>query len=137
MTLARQAVIVERLSFNHSPDEPLTTLDQEVAVLVRAAAAAAATIPRENTDLLVGFAMRAIELIEAISEVVLNIQRQRVPPERHGSLPFPMTRRWDSSEIEQYLLEPSRSQVRLDDVQSYFVDLARWQVSILAPIVHA
>jgi hypothetical protein len=130
-------VIVARLPFSHLPNEPLTTLDQEVAALVRAAAAAAATIPRENTDLLVGFAMRTIELIAAISEVVLNIQRRRVPSEHRGTPPFPMTRRWDHFEIEQYLLDPSRSQIRLDELQSYFVDLARWQVSILAPTVHA
>jgi hypothetical protein len=130
-------VIVELLSFDHPPDEPLTTLEQEIGALVRATAAAAAAIPREDVDLLIGFAMRAIQLIEAISEVVLNIQRRRVPSGRRGSPPFPMTRRWDRFEIERYLLDPSRSRIRLDELQSYFVDLARWQVSILAPTVHA
>jgi hypothetical protein len=112
--------------------EPVTTLDAEIAVVVQAMAAAAAMIPRENVDLLVGFANRAIDLIEALSEIVADIQRRSV-----RSPAGPMAGRWDRFEMIEYLLDPSRSEIRFDQVKSYFVDLADWQLSILAPVARA
>jgi len=96
-----------------------------VVDVVNAIVSVARAIPRSDHDLMLGFALRAVKLIDLISAVLIELRPAHdTTPPRTG-VPSVLRCSCDPLEIADYLLDPRGSDLRLDELKACFVDFVR------------
>jgi hypothetical protein len=109
----------------------------EIARVVQTIVAGVKAVPPSDTEALAIVLSRALRVIDIVSAVLTQLRPGRIPSWASPAGSSPIRTALDPLVITDYLLDPSGSDERLDELRRYLIDLVSWEAFALAPTGHA
>lgn len=109
-------------------EDPCAGLSRGLADVITSIVSTVRAVPLSDADLMAGFTCRAITILDAVSDALVEWR-----PQPHASWRPRMTPpRLDSTEVVECLMDPATWEARFENLRSTIIDVVRWESLALA-----